>query len=330
MGFFDGFGGSISGMLSPLSGSFGAAQAMGPIGKPIQAQTPPTLPAQQFSSPPQNAPAQNAPAQNNNQSPFGQSLNSQTQLSDLRNSYSQRPQQMAQQQNPYGMQQQAQMQNPFMGGMDMTGYGGYNGQMQNPYMGGMGYGMQQMQNPYAGGYGMQQMQNPYSGGYGMQQMQNPYAGGYGMGYGMPQMQNPYMGGMGGMGYGMPQMQNPYMGGMQQMQNPYGSRGGFDRQVGGMFNDQSLAQDETYRGYQQQMGDLRNKMMQYRQDRGPQAVQGPTARAEDPYDYEQLTPSGKPITGPQYGPDRRNEYHGMSQIGRMMAQVRQAQNPYEVY
>jgi hypothetical protein len=288
-------------------------------------------------------------------SPFGQSLNSQTQLGDARTMYSQRPQQTPQQQNPYGMQQQAQMQNPFMGGMGygMTGgyspyqmqnpfmggmgmqQGGYGGQMQNPYMGGMGYGQQGM------GYGQQGM------GYGMQQMQNPYMGG--MGYGMPQMQNPYMGGM---GYGMPQMQNPYMGGMgygmPQMQNPYGPRGGFDRRVGGGgFND-GFQPDDTYKGYQQQMSDLRNKMMQHRQSMGPQTLQpsGPTystkqgnglygsmldqvrpnrietvMSAEQPYDYEQRNgPSGKPITGPQYGPDRRNEYRGMSQIGRMMDQV----------
>jgi len=265
------------------------------------------------------------------QSPFGQSLNSQTQLGDARTMYSQRPQQTPQQQNPYGMQQQAQMQNPFMGGMGygMTGgyspyqmqnpfmggmdtqQGGYGGQMQNPYMGGMGYGQQGM------GYGQQGM------GYGQQGMGY---GQQGMGYGMPQMQNPYMGGMGygqqGMGYGMPQMQNPYMGGMgygmPQMQNPYGPRGGFDRRVGGDgFND-GFQPDDTYKGYQQQMSDLRNKMMQHRQSMGPQTLQpsDPTystkqygrmqdqvmpnrietlMRAEQPYDYEQRNgPSGKMV------------------------------------
>jgi hypothetical protein len=272
-------------------------------------------------------------------SPFGQSLSAQTKLSlsaqtkmnELRNWYSQHPEQ-PQQQNPYGMQQQAQMQNPFMGGMGYGMTGGYSPyQMQNPFMGGMG--MQQ------GGYGGQ-MQNPYMGGMGYGQQGMGY-GQQGMGYGMQQMQNPYMGGM---GYGMPQMQNPYMGGMgygmPQMQNPYGPRGGFDRRVGGGgFND-GFQPDDTYKGYQQQMSDLRNKMMQHRQSMGPQilpqfdtminqvrqaqnpvAPPAPMARAEDPYDYEQRNgPSGKPITGPQYGPDRRNEYRGMSQIGRMMDQV----------
>jgi hypothetical protein len=265
-------------------------------------------------------------------SPFGQSLNSQTQLGDARTMYSQRPQQTPQQQNPYGMQQQAQMQNPFMGGMGYGMTGGYSPyQMQNPFMGGM-Y-MQQ------GGYGGQ-MQNPYMGGMGYGQQGMGY-GQQGMGYGMQQMQNPYMGDM---GYGMPQMQNPYMGGMgygmPQMQNPYGPRGGFDRRVGGGgFND-GFQPDDTYKGYQQQMSDLRNKMMQHRQSMGPQilpqfdrminqvrqaqnpvAPPAPMARAENPYDYEQRNgPSGKPITGPQYGPDRRNEYRGMSPIGRMMDQV----------
>jgi hypothetical protein len=266
------------------------------------------------------------------QSPFGQSLNSQTKLNELRNWYSQHPEQMPQQQNPYGMQQQAQMQNPFMGGMGYGMTGGYSPyQMQNPFMGGMG--MQQ------GGYGGQ-MQNPYMGGMGYGQQGMGY-GQQGMGYGMQQMQNPYMGDM---GYGMPQMQNPYMGGMgygmPQMQNPYGSRGGFDRRVGGGgFND-GFQPDDTYKGYQQQMSDLRNKMMQHRQSMGPQtlpqfdrminqvrqaqnpvAPPAPMARAENPYDYEQRNgPSGKPITGPQYGPDRRNEYRGMSPIGRMINQV----------
>jgi hypothetical protein len=219
--------------------------------------------------------------------------------------YSQRPQQTPQQQNPYGMQQQAQMQNPFMGGMGYGMTGGYSPyQMQNPFMGGMD--MQQ------GGYGGQ-MQNPYMGGMGYGQQGMGY-GQQGMGYGMPQMQNPYMGGMGygqqGMGYGMPQMQNPYMGGMgygmPQMQNPYGPRGGFDRRVGGDgFND-GFQPDDTYKGYQQQMSDLRNKMMQHRQSMGAQALPPlminqvrpnrieTVMSAEQPYDYEQRNgPSGKP-------------------------------------